>query len=638
WALADGGDEVLLLDPWNRRADGIAFGAGDFAALGLTGHDISVPAPNAIHHVDRLRGANLNDWVAFDLPTPGLPYLIPAAPAASLGPRFDELYTAWGLLYSHSTYSDGSGPPDLAFAVARANGLNFLALTDHSHAYTAAERARALAVAQSASAPGEFLALVGFEWSHDTGGHASVFGTTDDASATRPDGETLAAFYAWLAARPQALVTLNQPSDGDFDDFGHVPEVHTRFAALEVASGSGTEVRRFEEAYWRALRQGWQVGAVGNLDPVGTDWGASGPLRTGILLPTLTEETLFEAMRARRTFATEDANLALALRASEQWMGSEVEPGSLALTILVSDPDHESMRLELMEDGAIVNSADIVTSDGTFRWSTTVEGHAGDIYLVRAIQADGNHAWSSPIWVAGDDPPPDPPSDPGGSGDDPDDPGDGSGGDPGLDPALPVTAIGVVRGLPEDSHVTIEGIVTAAPGTFSQNTMYVQDATGGIKVYRHAGLDAFQPGDRVRLTGFIRAPYDEAEISVPQAESVERLGSGDPPAPRLIEHETIALHGGELVQVIGRVESWAGDYWYLDTGIERIAVYHDRDTGVRRPELTEGETRRVAGIVGWSDAGPRLMPRAPADLDPPAPGTPANDPDPPDVLPESGGE
>jgi hypothetical protein len=168
--------------------------------------------------------------------------------------------------------------------------------------------------------------------------------------------------------------------------------------------------------------------------------------------------------------------------------------------------------------------------------------------------------------------------------------------------------------------------------------MYVQDATGGIKVYRHAGLDAFNLGDRVRLSGHIRIPYGEVEISVPASESIERVRSGEPLRPRFLDQETLSSHGGELVQVTGRVESWRGEYWYLDNGIERIAIYHDRDTGTRRPALIEGETRSVVGIVGWSEDGPRLMPRSAADLDPQPPGAIGDDPGPPAFLPETGGE
>lgn len=41
------------------------------------------------------------------------------------------MYAYWGDLHAHTTYSDGSGPPYYALALARAAGVHFQALTDH---------------------------------------------------------------------------------------------------------------------------------------------------------------------------------------------------------------------------------------------------------------------------------------------------------------------------------------------------------------------------------------------------------------------------------------------------------------------------------------------------------------------------
>ncbi len=758
WALTDDGDEVLLIDRWGRVVDQLAFRNGDFAGLGLTGHDISAPSPRAIHHVGTLRTTNVNDWVAYELPTPGQPYRIPVTPPAPLGPEIAGLRVAWGSLHSHSTYSDGSGPPDLAFAVARANGLNFMGLTDHSHWYTEAERTRALALAQAASEPGAFLALLGFEWTHREQGHTNVFLTSDDASRERPEGETLAAFYAWLAARPQGIAIFNHPFYGDFDDFAPAPSVHDQFVGLEVGNGPAVRYERYEDAYWSALFKGWRIGALGNLDTETTTWGADGPLRTGVLLTSLTESDLFDALRARRTFATEDSNLALALRAGDQWMGSEVSPGTLTLSLVVSDPDAESAQVELLRDGIVVESRSMSTSALPQQWDVSVAARAGDIYVARVIQADGNYAWSSPIWVAGEATPLDPqlsevlsapsavdwdsdgeanyrdewielynPHDralslagwrlekatfgytfPTGSqiqagqhlvlyqrdtdlslsnfgetirlraadgrevdvvevpfqgydrskarcngawreGVEPtpgapctlaggsDDPADGDG-SPIQSGETVTSTIATVRTLPEDSRVRIEGIVTAAPGTFAADTMYVQDASGGIKVYGRAGLDPFELGDRVRLTGYSSLFYGEWEISVPTSETILLLARGEEVAPLPLAPGTIRDHPGELVQLSGHVEGWSGENWYLDDGVESVFIYHDQDAGVQRPFLTRGEARTVIGIVGWSERGPRLMPRTAADLDASATGGAADEIGPPSFLPTTGGD
>ncbi len=39
----------------------------------------------------------------------------------------------FGLLHSHTSYSDGMGTPDDAYKYAKKTGLDFFALTDHNH-------------------------------------------------------------------------------------------------------------------------------------------------------------------------------------------------------------------------------------------------------------------------------------------------------------------------------------------------------------------------------------------------------------------------------------------------------------------------------------------------------------------------
>ena len=105
-------------------------------------------------------------------------------------------------LHMHSTYSDGSGPPRYAYAVGRANGLHFLALTDHGYYLNDARWADTLAHAAAATVDGSFVALRGFEWTGREGGHIDVFGIAGYASRDDPAYDTLSEFYQWLAGQP----------------------------------------------------------------------------------------------------------------------------------------------------------------------------------------------------------------------------------------------------------------------------------------------------------------------------------------------------------------------------------------------------------------------------------------------------
>ena len=83
----------------------------------------------------------------------------------------------WGHLHAHTTYSDGAGPPFYALAMARAAGLHFYGTSDHAWWLTENEWERTLPQVVSATAPGQFVALRGQEWSHAAVGHINLFNT-----------------------------------------------------------------------------------------------------------------------------------------------------------------------------------------------------------------------------------------------------------------------------------------------------------------------------------------------------------------------------------------------------------------------------------------------------------------------------
>ncbi|WP_152918050.1 lamin tail domain-containing protein, partial [Ardenticatena maritima] len=400
WALSNSGDEVVLVDPFGRVVDALPFRNADYAAVGRTGHDISAPAPRALHRVVELQGTHLNDILAYDAPSPGEPRHIPPPPA-SMPPAyaFGPFRAYRGVLHAHTTYSDGSGPPTLAFATGRANGLHFLAISDHSHWFTPEEWARLGTVADAANQPGAFVALRAFEWTSREHGHINVWRTDDFFSREMPGGESVQALYDWLAARPKALAEFNHPFEGHFDDFVLREEVRGQLVLQEIANSAA--VLRFAEAYWRALWRGWRVAPVANLDTESANWGRDGDLRAGLLATDLTREALFEAMLARRAFSTEDASLALALRSGETWMGGDIPPGETTLTFYVADEEGEPLTLELWREGAPVWRVGLTPSATPTTRTLTIEAAPGEVLLARAVQADGQEAWSAPLWVQG---------------------------------------------------------------------------------------------------------------------------------------------------------------------------------------------------------------------------------------------
>ncbi len=405
WALANKGDEVLLLAPDGQVIDAVAYKDGDFATLGLRGA-ASAPQPRSLQRIGAQDSDDMSaDFVATD-PNPGLPTLWPTPPdpppPGALLPSGMRAY--FGNLHAQTNCSDGAGPPSYAYAVARANGLHFLGLSDQADQLSAAEWEVLGRAAEMATQEGAFVGLRGFEWTHPEAGHLNVFSTEDFISHQDPQGSTLSDFYTWLASRPGAIAQFNHPGgyEGDFDSFAYHAPADGLVLLQEVGNGTGSNYQIFEAQYLQSLQAGWHVGPANNADTHTADWGADTTHRTSVLAPNLTKADLLSAMRAGRVFATEDANLALALRADEAWMGSIVPPtANLTLYVEFADPDGEAMTLTLYDRSAAVGFTRIAPGMSTGTWPVAVSGAAGHFYFVKAVQADGDMAYTSPIWIAG---------------------------------------------------------------------------------------------------------------------------------------------------------------------------------------------------------------------------------------------
>ena len=410
WGLADDGDELLVLDPADQLVDSVAYRNGNYAGIGVT-PDASAPAPDSLQRVWPWDTNSMPADFVRQAPNPGsvtTPPDLPAdtPPAAALP---GDMHAYWGVLHAHSSYSDGAGPPLLAFATARANGLHFLAITDHGNQLAAGEWADTGMRAAQAGIPAGFVGLRGFEYTHPTDGHATVWNTAAFVSRDDAGYDTLPEFYAWLAAQSEALAGFNHPfRDADFHDFAYEPSVAPRLCTLEVGNGSERYglYHTFEAGWIQALASGWQVAPANNSDTETAYWGADTAHRTGLVAPALTETDLLDALRARRVFATEDSNLALTLRSGEAWMGSVISASTtITFTVNVVDLDPVSEPITLTLYNRTLPVASSTHAATPAEWRVSVPGEPGHFYWVRAVQADGDVAQTAPLWTEGAAPP-----------------------------------------------------------------------------------------------------------------------------------------------------------------------------------------------------------------------------------------
>ncbi len=116
----------------------------------------------------------------------------------------------------------------------------------------------------------------------------------------------------------------------------------------------------------------------------------------------MSKRTLLAALRARHCYSTGDRNCRLSFTAAGGVMGDILTEAvsDVPMEVVVDDPDEADaiQKIELFEDGKVVETAPAAGAKHV--WKVQRKPAAGKhYYFVKLTQADGNMAWSAPIWV-----------------------------------------------------------------------------------------------------------------------------------------------------------------------------------------------------------------------------------------------
>ncbi len=350
---------------------------------------------------------------------------LPLAESPDVAEVGDGYNVYFGDVHTHSAFSNDcyererlQMPPEKMYAAARRRGqVDFLAITDHHQPWDEGRNrigperwARTCAAAAAADAPGEFLALTGFEFRSRRGDTAVVLGEPmryDEIFV--PAWQTIRELWEGLAGR-QALTIphFHNPGRLEEGEWWQGPELiepvlelfscHGSYeveAPPEAGRADCKQFRPDRTAAWM-LQQGCRYGLVANSDGHKGRPGSFG--LTGVLARELTVEAIFEAYRARRVFATTNARFRMVFRSGPAWMGS-VLPAEAQRRFQVELVGESALkRVELMRAGhphtRLAHQADRCQAD------LTVDDDGPGPWYVRAAQVNGETAWSSPIWFA----------------------------------------------------------------------------------------------------------------------------------------------------------------------------------------------------------------------------------------------
>ena len=354
----------------------------------------------------------------------------------------------FGQLHSHTAeYSDGSGTLDEALnyveGIPENDNVDFVAFTDHSNYFdstSAPNPAEALydtskmtsASANkwaaynnaidnfNASSP-DRIALAGYEMTWSGGpGHINTFNTPgivsrNNSTLNNKTGDAgLKAYYNLLIEAGNEGVTsinqLNHPGTtfGNFSDFAYyTPALDNYVQLVEVGNGEGQigagGYYPSYEQYIMALDKGWHVAPTNNQDNHKGSWGNANDARNVIYADSLTEDGLFDAIRERRLYATEDKNLEISYTLDGHMMGSQLGTEDVGenvdIAVTVYDPDYNDAisKVEVVvNSGRVAYTWDSIPASGEL--SCTIPA-AYSYYFIRVTQMDGNLAVTAPVWV-----------------------------------------------------------------------------------------------------------------------------------------------------------------------------------------------------------------------------------------------
>ncbi len=347
----------------------------------------------------------------------------------------------WADLHGHSSYSDGTGTPEEYLYYARdVAALDVIALTDHDHyglLFLDAHEDRwndIVAATNEFHSPGEFVALLGFEWTNWIYGHRHVLYFEEHGvvhSSLSEEADTPQELWSLLRDEPALTITHHSagapvandwsiPPDPTLEPVAEIMSVH----GSSEASDSPLRLRGFlhDHSVRSALDRGYRLGFVGSGDshdghPGLPHLSSSYGFRPGgsrrdesvgngglaaVQAKELTREAILEAIRERRVYATSGPRILLTVNLSEFPQGSIVPASALA-----DDPKLRARivgtaaikSVDVIRSGEVIESVAAPDQRELFLEVPLARLKRGDYVYLRVVQVDKGMAWSSPIFV-----------------------------------------------------------------------------------------------------------------------------------------------------------------------------------------------------------------------------------------------
>ncbi len=339
----------------------------------------------------------------------------------------EPLNVYYGDLHGHTWMSDGMGDVDQYFIVRRDYyGDDFASLTDHDtfvgRTIFPTEFEFQKEITDHYNADGRFATLFGQEYTtarYPRGiGHKCVYSTDkriplfdhmmEEYDTSPKLNDAIRKWGAIVAPHHTGWTGTDwENADDSIQTFAEVVSNHGRFEFMgnkPIKHRGGMRGHFLQDGFAR----GHRFGLIGGSDNHGLIWHHGiarqrDSYRTGlacVLAPDLTRQSVFDALKKRRCFASTGNKPRLDFRVNGHLMGEEikVDKGPVSIRAKVS------AREKLDYITVVKNNEDWYHFGGEgweSRFSITDDElpEKESFYYLRVLFKDGHMAWSSPVWV-----------------------------------------------------------------------------------------------------------------------------------------------------------------------------------------------------------------------------------------------
>jgi len=340
-----------------------------------------------------------------------------------------ELTLFWGDFHDHTDISvcvrDKNPPGHDLYANERdIEKLDFCTLTDHGYNFDPPQWAYNGEQTRNNHDPGRFVTFLGEEWTSSRnppaeggkmnryGHHNLVFLDPYHKKFYDSFDSDISPADLWKELEGHEYICIphqladwkgkgkgNPPTDWSFVDerLQPVAEIFQTRQSYEYL-GCPRQAPQGAPFKGHYLQDAWAKGVVIGVIASPDHGGGNG--KAGVWARELTRESIFEAVRARHTFGTSGAKMALRFSAGRAIMGDKVKHPEGAIDFRITALAMRNIsELVIFRNNEIVYRTEPGRKEFDTEWTDKKPPKENALWYYARIQAEDNElAWSSPIW------------------------------------------------------------------------------------------------------------------------------------------------------------------------------------------------------------------------------------------------